>query len=135
MIHFSKGSKMVKNIVFPAVSAIMLVLASGCSLFVAKTQTITIDGKPSGAEVVVNGIPYTPPCEITVPRNKKLDIDIMKDGYYPETMHSSYSLSTTGVLDMVGAYFFLIPAVGFFSDGAFSLDQLDFRYELDPIED
>ena len=78
MIHFSKGSKMVKNIVFPAVSAIMLVLASGCSLFVAKTQTITIDGKPSGAEVVVNGIPYTPPCEITVPRNEKLSIDVTK---------------------------------------------------------
>ena len=80
MIHFSKGSKMVKNIVFPAVSAIMLVLASGCSLFVAKTQTITIDGKPSEAEVVVNGIPYTPPCEITVPRNEKLSIDVTKKG-------------------------------------------------------
>ena len=125
---------MFKKFLTVGIALILVVAVSGCSLFVPSHQSISIDGQPAGAKVVVNGNPCYSPCKIEVPRNKMLEIDVYKDGYHPYTMYASYSLSQTGMLDLAGAWFFIVPAIGFFSPGAFSLEKDTFYYVLTPVE-
>ena len=111
-----------------------LILLSGCSIFVPRTQTITVNGIPTGAQVVVNGRVMHSPASVNVPCNRTVQIQVSKKGYYPCYLNGSYSLSTTGILDLIGFFVFVVPALGFISPGAFTLDQDTFYYELVPVQ-
>ena len=124
---------MMKNIQCLVFSVMLFMATSGCSLFAPSTQTISVDGQPSGALVVINGKPFNAPCSCKVKRNRNVEITVSQKGYFPYTMKSGYSLSTTGMLDLAGAAFFLVPAVGFVSPGAFVLEQDTFYYTLTPM--
>lgn len=115
------------------VASVLIALLSGCSLFASKTQSISINGQPAGATVVVNGQPLVAPTTVEVKPNQRLSIAISKEGYNPCILNSGYTLSTTGILDLVGTFFFLFPALGFISPAAFTLDQENFYYNLVPI--
>ena len=115
------------------VASVLIASLSGCSLFADKTQPISINGQPAGATVVVNGQPMVAPVHMEVKRNQRLSITVSKEGYNPCLINSSYTLSTTGMLDLAGTIFFLFPALGFISPGAFTLDQDNFYYNLVPI--
>ncbi len=117
------------------VASVLIASLSGCSLFADKTQTISINGQPAGAHVVVNGQPMVAPVHMEVKRNQRLSITVTKEGYNPCLINSSYTLSTTGMLDLAGTIFFLFPALGFISPGAFTLDQDNFYYNLVPISE
>lgn len=122
-----------KKSLFSMVALSGLVLLSGCSLFVPPTQNITVNGTPLGAQVVVNGRVMHAPVSVSVPRNKSVQIQVTKKGYYPCYLNGSYTLSPTGMMDIVGTVFFLFPALGFISPGAFTLEQDTFYYELVPV--
>ena len=117
------------------VASVLIASLSGCSLFADKTQTITINGQPAGAHVVVNGTPMTAPGTLNVKRNQHLSITVTKEGYNPFLINSGYTLSTTGILDLAGTFFFHFPALGFLSPGAFTLDQDNFYYTLVPLSE
>ena len=108
---------------------------AGCSIFVEKTQLISINGTPEGAKVIVNGLPHIAPCTARVSRDTDIDILILKDGYHRETITSHKELSPTGILDIVGTWAFLLPAFGLFTPGAWEHKQTNFYYVLQPKED
>ncbi|MBR2357704.1 MAG: hypothetical protein IKA65_06750 [Lentisphaeria bacterium] len=121
-----------KKILKFLVSIILLISVSGCSLFAPHTQPITITGEPAGALVVVNGQPMTAPATIKVPKNKQVSLTVTKKGYYPFFIHSGYTLSTLGILDVIGGFFILVPFIGLAAPGAWTLDQDHFYYVLTP---
>ncbi len=118
--------------IFVLLFAILLnVHFAGCSIFVSKTQLISINGTPGGAEVIVNGLSYTAPCTARVSRDVDIDILIMKDGYQSKTIISNKELSATGILDIVGTWAFLFPALGLIAPGAWVHKQTNFYYVLE----
>lgn len=125
---------MFKKIAYSFVSLVLVVSIAGCSLFVPHKQTITINGKPANATVVVNGRQYTTPATVEVKRNKGVNIVVSKKGYSTFVSHSGHSLSTWGILDVIGGVCVLVPFLGLLSPGAFELDQDNFYYVLTPAK-
>ena len=105
-------------------ATLMLIVTNGCSFFAPKTQSISINSEPEAAEVVIDNTEhFTTPCDVTVSRNDNVSIIVRKDGYRTKTVKLNRTLSTTGVLDVVGACIFLVPALGLLSPGAYKMDQ------------
>lgn len=95
----------------------------GCSLFVPKTQTLTISSNIPDAIVFVNGEAYSAPSQIEVPRDESVSIQAVKDGYFPVYRDIDTELSTSGVWDVAGGVIFLVPLIGLTSNGAWELEQ------------
>ena len=108
----------------------MIIYCCGCSIFVESTQEIFIDGEPSGAKAIVDGTAYITPCKATIKRNNNISILISKDGYIPQTMTSNWDFSTTGLLDLAGAYFLILPGIGLFFPGAYIHKKNNHYYVL-----
>lgn len=124
---------MLKKFAYYAVSVILAATMTGCSLLAPRTQTITINGNPANASIVVNGQTLQAPATVSVRRNKTANIVITKKGYNP-AMHSiGHSIGPWGILDIIGGLIFLVPFVGLVSPGAYELDQDNYYYVLTPI--
>lgn len=113
-------------------SVILLVISTGCSAFVSPVETMNIHCNPSNAVLLVNGQRYTPPAEVRVKRNREVSITADKEGYFPYQQTVGYHFNTTGALDAVGTALFLIPAIGLFTPGAWSLDETDVTVTMVP---
>lgn len=48
-----------------------------------------------------------------------------KPGYFPAQKTIDYSLSGTGVADIIGTVLILFPGIGLFTAGAWNLDEAD----------
>ena len=48
-----------------------------------------------------------------------------KAGYFPAQKTIDHSLSGTGIADIIGTVFFLLPGLGLFTAGAWNLDETD----------
>jgi hypothetical protein len=81
---------------------------------------------------MVNGQRYTPPAQVTVKRNREVSIDCYKDGFVPYQRTIGYHFNSTGALDAVGTALFLVPCIGLFTPGAWSLDETDVNISLVP---
>lgn len=125
---------MFKKIAYFGVTLMLVISISGCSLFVPHSQHITINGKPANAEIVVNGRHYTSPATVMVKRNKNVNIIVSKNGYSTYTAQSGHSLSTWGILDVIGGACVLVPFLGLLSPGAYELDHDNFYYVLTPAK-
>ncbi len=116
-------------------TALALVAAlAGCSIFAPRTQTITINGEPADAKIIVNGNVVSTPASIEVRRNKNISIMVTKKGYHPYSANTGFFLSQWGILDVIGGVLFLFPIIGLASPGAYALDQDSFYYVLTPLE-
>jgi hypothetical protein len=62
--------------------------------------------------------------------NKDLDISCQKPGYITSTKKVRTHITTTGVLDAIGGFLFLVPAIGLISPGAWELDQKEIEMTL-----
>lgn len=124
---------MFRKIAGNCVYILLAVSLTGCSLFVPYRQTISISGHPANATVTVNGQQMTTPANIKVRRNKSVNIVVSKPGYNSFVSNSGYTLSSWGVLDIVGGVFFLVPFVGLIAPGAYELSQDHFNYVLTPV--
>jgi len=67
-----------------------------------------------------------------VKRNRQVSIAADKDGYFPYEQSVGYHFNTTGALDAVGTALFLIPAIGLFTPGAWSLDETNVAIVMVP---
>jgi uncharacterized protein YceK len=100
------------------------VLSSGCSAFVSKTQAVNVSCSESDAVVQINGgQTYPGQVRVDAKRDKPLSIACYKQGYYPAQKSVHSSLSGTGIADLLGSFIFIIPVIGFFSPGAWDLDE------------
>ena len=110
----------VANIVM---ASLVLLTTNGCSFFAPKTEEVAVNTVPSGAQVYVNNnFKGTTPCNVPV-SCKGGEILIKKAGYDPQIHKVGRHLGTCGVMDIVGTVIFLVPAVGLFSAGAYTLDE------------
>ena len=101
----------------------MLVLQSGCSMFVSSTQRISVNTSEPDAQIFVNGsFIGTGNVSTLVTRNQSVSIMAKKDGYYPVTRDIGTQMSTTGTLDMIGGCIILLPFIGLAFPGSKSLN-------------
>ena len=121
-----------KRKIFHLFCVFLLVILPGCSFFAPPTQSIFIDGSPADATVIVNGRKVKVPITLEVPRNKNLTIVAHKPGFYTYKSTTGYSLSTIGIMDVIGCWLFLLPGAGLFAPGAWELMENSFYYTLVP---
>jgi hypothetical protein len=101
-------------------------LCTGCSAFVSKTQPLNASCSEPDATLQINGgQAYPGKAQIEARRDKVVTITCYKQGFYPAQKSVSHSLSGTGVADFIGGLIFIVPIVGFFTPGAFNLDESD----------
>jgi len=96
---------------------------AGCSFFAPGKQTISIASEPPGAKVTVDGnyIGETP-TEVRVKRNRSHAVLVAKEGYRPIKRETDTTLATVGIVDAIGAFIWLIPALGLLAPGAWEQD-------------
>ena len=58
------------------------------------------------------------------------EILVKKSGYDPQIHKIGRHLGTCGVMDIVGTVIFLVPAIGLFSSGAYTLDERTINVNL-----
>ncbi|NLF38810.1 hypothetical protein GX586_05155 [bacterium] len=115
-----------------ALSVLMLTLSSGCSAFRSWEQTVSVNCTQSDAVLTLNGQRYTPPAQVSVRRNRDVSVQAYKPGFVPYQQTIGHHLNTTGVLDIIGACIFLLPGIGLFFPGAWSLDETNVTATLYP---
>ena len=111
----------------------LIIVLCGCSIFNTSQQTIRIVSTPRDATAYINDQAYPCPVELSVPRDKDVNIRVEKDGYYPFATVTRKTLSGYGITDAVSAGFLLIPALGLAAPGAWELTKTDFDVYLVPI--
>ncbi len=110
-----------------------LSLCAGCSAFRPTKESISVMASQPDAVIYINGQPVGQgSVTARVKRNKNVQIVASKPGYYPGTYNIDSNLNTTGVLDIIGTFFFLVPVVGVFFPGAKSLDENNVFVNLIP---
>ena len=110
---------------------LLIITISGCSLFAPRTQTVTIDGVPADATVILNGKRIQCPASLEVPRNKDLNLSVYKDGYKTFEQSYGHKIGPIGMLDLLGGYIIILPLIGLISPGAFELQQDTIYYVLE----
>ena len=105
----------------------------GCSAFRPSKESISVMASQPDAVIYVNGQPVGQGSVTTrVKRNKNVQIVASKPGYYPGSYNIDSNLNTTGVLDIIGTFFFFLPVIGVFFPGAKSLDENNVFVNLIP---
>lgn len=107
------------------VLATSMLILSGCSAFRPSTQMVNITCAQPDAILTINGQRYTSPAQVRVKRNRDMSIQAYKTGYTPYQRTLGHHFNGTGALDAVGTVLFLVPGVGLFCPGAWSLDETD----------
>jgi hypothetical protein len=106
---------------------------SACSLFGPRTQTITVSSDPSGATVIANGERLgNTPLRAKVSRKEDLLLEVRKAGYQTEFRSGERTLSTLGILDIIGTWFLLVPIFGLLAPGAWEQDPSSFGIVMTP---
>jgi len=96
---------------------------SGCSAFVSKTETVSASCSEQDATLQINGDIFKGSGQAEVKKGRKVAVMCTKPGYFPAQKSIDYSLSGTAVADIIGTFIFLLPGIGLFTDGAWSLDD------------
>ena len=103
--------------------AAVMPIAGGCSVFQPSTQRVTIVPSEPDAKVYVNNHPVgTGKTTLELQRNRTYAVSA-RSGQNMGSASIGRRVSGTGVLDIVGGCFFLIPFVGCFTPGFWELDK------------
>ena len=106
---------------------------TACSCFAGSRQKVTIMTNVPTSEIYANGkMVGQGMAEFDAKRNKSVQIMATADGYNTAYEHLDTQLSTTGVLDIIGIFFFIIPFVGLLTPGAKTLDPTNVALNLTP---
>ncbi len=115
-----------------ALSLAFILGLQGCSAFRPQNQMVNISCDPDNALLQVNGERQNTTDQIEVPRNRQLSVQCSKSGYHPASKTVGTHLSTTGVLDIIGIFIFILPGIGLFTPGAWDLDETEISLQLHP---
>jgi PEGA domain len=112
-----------------------VVAASGCSLFTGKTQNVSVTSDPPGAKVTINGgLVGASPVVYNVKRSEPVSVMVSKEGYDTATRSIEPSISTTGIVDIIGGCVWLFPFFGLLAPGAYTLENPNVSVVLSPKE-
>ena len=104
-------------------ATICISLATGCSLFGPRGQTLTVSTDPPGAQVFINGSPVgEAPLRHRVRRGEDVLVEVRKRGYQTAYHTTRRTLSALGIVDVVGGAVILVPFVGLLSGAAWKHD-------------
>lgn len=103
------------------ITTLLMVSLTGCSLIQSSTQPVTVVPSNQNAQIYVDGnMIGKGPQTVQLKRNATHSI-MAKCPKSAGVAGIDKSLSTTGMLDIVGGLIFLIPFVGLLSPGAYDL--------------
>lgn len=109
-------------------------LTVGCSAFRPHQERISVMTNQPDAKIFVNGNQIGQGMVNTkVKRNKDVQIMASKPGYQTAYRQIDSNLNITGILDIVGIFFFIWPFIGLLTPGSKSLDETNVALNLDPI--
>ncbi|MEQ9454762.1 MAG: hypothetical protein RLN76_09260 [Phycisphaeraceae bacterium] len=110
------------RIVTSAITASLLVQSLGCSLFVSDMQMIEITASDPRAEIVVdNRVVGTGTASVELSKRSS-HVVMAKLGDRVGTAQVRQTISTTGILDLVGGFIILVPFLGVLGGGFNKLD-------------
>ena len=110
---------------------VILSIATGCSTLKADHYTnVSVVCKPEESIASVNGEHKNSPATFSVVTNKDIDVSCQKPGYIASSKKVRTHITTSGVLDAIGGFLFLVPAIGLISPGAWDLDQKEIEMTL-----
>jgi hypothetical protein len=122
----------------PKIIAIILSVAitAGCSCFADYREQVTVMTNVPNAEVFANGdrVGQGTSVQFSAKRNRNVQIMAKAPGYYPAYRSIDTTLSMTGVLDIIGIFFFIIPFIGLLTPGSRTLDENNVALELAPLQ-
>ena len=121
----TKQMKRVKTFTSIGICLSLISGTTGCSAFRAHNQTLNITCNPDDSILMVNGRRYSSPAQVSTKRNRDVSIQCFKEGYLPQQLTIGNHFNGTGALDAAGTFFFLVPCIGLFTPGAWSLDETD----------
>jgi hypothetical protein len=105
-----------------AMLAIVFIAGPGCSAFQPRMQAITITATQPGADIYVDGNNLgKSPVTTELARDRSHSV-MAKYGSKSGVTTIEKKISGTGVLDLVGTFLFLVPAIGLFTPGFWELD-------------
>lgn len=109
-------------------------IITGCSCFATTKERVTVMTNVPEAEIFANGqrISGHGQVNFTTKRDENVQIMAKADGYYPAYYSVGTKLSTTGLLDALGIFVFILPFIGLLTPGAHSLDENNIALELVP---
>ncbi len=106
---------------------------TGCSIFAGSAQPLMVNSDPPGANVLINGTAVgTTPLQHQVSRRGELTVEVQKRGYKTQFRSTSRKLSSLGIVDVIGAAFFLLPLLGLIAPGAWEQDPSTIGLTLEP---
>ncbi len=124
-------SRLARAIVVLALCPLLLLYGTACSLFAGSRQNISVNSDPAGAKVVIAGMPVgNTPLQYQIRKNEEAMITVSKEGYDSATGVTSTSLSTLGILDIIGGCIFLLPFFGLLAPGAYEQEPNNFYFSL-----
>ena len=107
----------------PLTLAVLMPVASGCSVFQPRTQRVTIVPSEPDAKIYLNNNPVgTGKTTLELERNRSYAVSA-RSGQSMGSASVGRRVSGTGVLDIVGGCIFLVPFVGCFTPGFWELDK------------
>ncbi|MBW7905400.1 MAG: hypothetical protein LC135_02790 [Phycisphaerae bacterium] len=96
--------------------------ALGCSLFVPRTQPVTITASDPEATIYVDGIERGKgTVSLQLDRDRTYGV-LAQRGDRSGAAHIGRKISGTGILDLVGGFFLLVPFLGLLGAGFWDLD-------------
>ena len=111
---------------------LMLNATAGCSAFRSTTQQVSVTCIPEDATLMIDGQRCRSPVTIKARRDRDISVQCFKDGYLPYQRLVGIRFNTTGVLDAIGTFCFLLPAIGLCTPGAWSLEDTEIAVTLSP---
>ena len=113
------------------ISVACCVAASGCSALVPRTEAVTASCSVPDAKLQVDGDQiYQGKATFRAVRNRVLYVSCYRQGYYPARKSVAFSISWTGVLDVLSAFVIIVPAVGVFMPGAWELNETNITINM-----
>jgi len=113
-------------------SACILVLP-GCSCFVTSTQPVSVTATDAQADLFVDGQNIGRGTATTrLKRNESHSFMAKTADGRAGTAQIGHSFSSTGMLDVVGGIFLLVPLIGLFAPGAWDLDSTSVTIAVPP---
>tara|TARA_R110000765_G_C18614916_1_gene570890 strand:+ start:122 stop:499 length:378 start_codon:yes stop_codon:yes gene_type:complete len=110
---------------------ILVITFTGCSTIASKTQQLTVTSSPDDALITINGHASGKGYAFTeVYRDRAVSIMVSKKGCQSSHRAIGNHVNGLGILDGIGTIFFLIPAVGLATAGAYSLDYDTLHFTL-----
>ena len=110
---------------------VLAAFLNACSAFKSSTQTVSVTADPRTADIYVNGnMAGKGTASQAVPRDQNAQIMVRNDGCDPVSRSIGKHISGTGILDIVGGVFFLIPFIGLATSGAYDLDETNISVAL-----